>query len=488
MHRISKVGFGPASPTPPKKSASTVDDGADAFVPELSTKSSGIRIAQKQEVEGIQLKVYTRWWGSWLANCGYELADDGLVWAVRNGALPIKLLEALEKKPEGALAAKERVVLKPKNKFERMANLSIFHSLLMEPWGVTDLTNIGPEDLENGDVKLVLGLTWKLILHYEPALRGNLGGALNGMISWMRSLLVAPEYGLSLPDHMCDDLLDALADGKAFCAVVHATQPIALDYQQALTLPPTERLKLAFTACGHFGIPALLDESDLTTHACDANSLATYLAKLRAGLTAVDATSVYEASIAAEKAKAEAAAIAEARAIKAAQAQAKVSAAVASAKEATAAVASTTAAILTTPATIARAVSDKVVTATASKSGGGKWAVVIFGLVIALLVAAALGEMFMVARDERLAAAAAAKEAAAATSVVNGMKGKAKMGLAAVAMGGFVLVALWMCVMGGGKKGEEEEEEATGGDKGWRRRASVPRLRRNNTNYPEHHD
>ena len=309
----------------------------EAFAERRRSALADARLRLREDAEAIMLKTYTRWWLSWVEPRGYaKYLSDGLVTAVRRGAVPIKLLEALESRPDGSLSS--RAVLNPSNRFQRLDNLSHFQSLLasrgaracslslyapvpflpLSPllfpcFAVDDIVNIGPEDLESGDVKLILGLTYKLINHYEPSMRGHMGGALAGMLSWMRGLIAGPPYNLTLPEQYGDELCEALTDGAAFCAVVHACQPMALDYAAAMKLPHIDRLALAFGAGEKFLVAALLDASDVLSGRQEPQSLATYLAKLRTGLTSPNAAKVYEASVAAiEAARAAEAAAAEA--------------------------------------------------------------------------------------------------------------------------------------------------------------------------------
>ena len=118
-------------------------------------------------------------------------------------------------------------------------------------------------------------------------MRGGLGGeAFAGLVDWLRTKCAAPPYGLELP---CRAALlpAALADGRALCAVVHACRPGALDYAAAARLPDAHaRLRLAFGAAARFGVPELLDAEHLVDGHIDSQSTVTYLAKLRAGLTA----------------------------------------------------------------------------------------------------------------------------------------------------------------------------------------------------------
>ena len=159
------------------------------------------------------------------------------------------------------------------------------------------LVNIGPEDLAEGNIHLILALTWELILKYEHGLRGpHEGGlptiqggarALEGtpaLVAWMRDTCRVAPYALELPKsvHL---LPGSLSDGRALCALVHAYQPDALNYASAMTTPPDQRLALAFEVGAQLGVPLLLDAEDVLHQRVDPQSIMTYLAKLRTGLT-----------------------------------------------------------------------------------------------------------------------------------------------------------------------------------------------------------
>jgi hypothetical protein len=71
------------------------------------------------------------------------------------------------------------------------------------------LVNIGSEDLSTGNQKLVLGLTWTLILKYEMAKVGNE----SDLFSWVKSVVASK--GVFLKGAWAQ----AFTDGKAFCAL-----------------------------------------------------------------------------------------------------------------------------------------------------------------------------------------------------------------------------------------------------------------------------
>ena len=275
----------PSGETPADFGILTDDD--DDEEPEDATQRRSVttRVKQAQHSDAaIQLKTYTRWWSSQVEAAGGEPVTD-LIAAVRKGVIPLQLLEAVEGVPSGQYCANPN----PKNKFESLANLNKFDTLLKKY--VPGVVNIGPEDLERGDEKLILALTWELISHYEhgpiefapdgspPGLEGTAA-----LIKWMREIVSARPYGLDLP-RAAPLLPAALADGKVLCAVIHATNPSALDFNQTTRSgDPSQRLASAFAAAASLGVPALLDVDDVVHQRVDSQSVLTYVATLRSGL------------------------------------------------------------------------------------------------------------------------------------------------------------------------------------------------------------
>ena len=82
------------------------------------------------------------------------------------------------------------------------------------------LVNIGGEDLWSGDRKLILGLTWTLILRYEIHQFGRNEAEL---LSWARDAV--GEYGVDLSGGWSE----GFSSGQAFCAIVHEAEPAALE-------------------------------------------------------------------------------------------------------------------------------------------------------------------------------------------------------------------------------------------------------------------
>ena len=102
-----------------------------------------------------------------------QLSITDLCEDIKPGVLPIELLEILSKSTCG------RYVKAPKTTFQRLENLNLFLEQLKIK--SIKLVNIGAEDLAGGSRKLVLGLTWTLILAFEVNKAG-----INDLLEWVQ--------------------------------------------------------------------------------------------------------------------------------------------------------------------------------------------------------------------------------------------------------------------------------------------------------------
>lgn len=138
------------------------------------------------------------------------------------------------------------------------------------------LTNVGAEDIIDGNLKLILGMVWTLILRFTIADISEEGvNAKEGLLLWCQRK-TAPYDDVSV-----NDFSHSWKSGLALCALIHRHRPDLLNYE---TLPKSDAhacTSLAFQiAQEHLGIPQLLDVEDL----CDAKkpderSVMTYVAQ-----------------------------------------------------------------------------------------------------------------------------------------------------------------------------------------------------------------
>ncbi|KAG8697064.1 hypothetical protein FRC08_006758 [Ceratobasidium sp. 394] len=147
------------------------------------------------------------------------------------------------------------------------------------------LTNIGPEDIIDGNVKLILGMIWTLILRFTIADISEEGlSAKEGLLLWCQRKTA----GYQEVD--VQDFGYSWSDGLALCALIHHHRPDLIDYASLDKSDRYTNTRLAFeVAEQHLGIPQLLDVEDL----CDAKppderSVMTYIASFFHAFSSMD--------------------------------------------------------------------------------------------------------------------------------------------------------------------------------------------------------
>lgn len=147
------------------------------------------------------------------------------------------------------------------------------------------LVNIGPSDIHDGDTKLILGLLWTIIYHFQVSKgfkdagqpHGKKGGGIRDLLlEWVRSKI--PEYNIQ-------NFNKDWVDGRAIAALVNAVggEPWIMPEHKmmivgAKVLNATKAIDAAYE---HFGIPKIISPQDLTNPDVDDLSVMTYVSFFR---------------------------------------------------------------------------------------------------------------------------------------------------------------------------------------------------------------
>lgn len=137
------------------------------------------------------------------------------------------------------------------------------------------LTNIGPEDIIDGNLKLILGMIWTLVLRFTIADISEEGlSAKEGLLLWAQRK-TAPYNEVDVQDFSI-----SWSDGLALCALIHCHRPELLDYDKLDKSDRHGNTRLAFqVAADHLGVPQLLEVEDLCDSTRpDERSVMTYIA------------------------------------------------------------------------------------------------------------------------------------------------------------------------------------------------------------------
>ncbi|KAL1582685.1 hypothetical protein WHR41_08590 [Cladosporium halotolerans] len=213
----------------------------------------------------VQEKTFGKWLNSKLAVRGVHVND--LVQDVSDGTVLIHLLEILSQESLGRYAAK------PKLRVQRFENANI--ALDFIKGRKIQLTNIGAEDIVDGNRKIILGLIWTLILRFTISDINDQGlSAREGLLLWcQRKTACYNEVSVQ-------DFSTSWNNGLAFCALLDIHRPDLMDYDSLDKSDHRGNMQLAFDiASKEIGIPDLLDVEDVCDVAKpDERSLMTYIA------------------------------------------------------------------------------------------------------------------------------------------------------------------------------------------------------------------
>lgn len=158
----------------------------------------------------VQQKTFTRWANTCLSEMLIKIDDLGTDF--RDGVNLIPLIEILSKKSIG------KYNKKPKMRVMRCENLGKALRFL-ESEGIK-LTNIGPDDIEEGNLKITLGLIWALILHYQIGEGVAEGSPKWALLEWVKKQIAPYGIGKDLKNFKF-----GWDDGKVFSALCDSVGP-----------------------------------------------------------------------------------------------------------------------------------------------------------------------------------------------------------------------------------------------------------------------
>ncbi|EEA24364.1 hypothetical protein EYB25_004505 [Talaromyces marneffei] len=213
----------------------------------------------------VQQKTFTKWLNNKLK--ARNLAINDLRQDLSDGVNLIHLLEILGDESLGRYASKPKLRVQ---KFENVNKGLDFIKLR----GI-QMTNIGAEDIVDGNQKIILGLIWTLISKFTISDISSEGmSAKEGLLLWcQRKTACYPEVEVR-------DFSASWNDGLAFCALLDIHRPDLIDFDSLDKNDHRGNMQLAFDiAANEIGIPDLLDVEDVCdVDKPDERSLMTYIA------------------------------------------------------------------------------------------------------------------------------------------------------------------------------------------------------------------
>lgn len=211
------------------------------------------------------MKTFTAWCNEYLKDRGMHVTD--LQKDLKDGVLLINLLEILSGKSLGRYNKNPRV---PTQKYE---NTGIAIEFVKSE--NIKIVNIGNTDITDGNLRIILGLIWTLILRYQVNRGGQSdGSAKDELLKWVQSKI--PEYNIT-------NFKQNWNDGRALNALTNALAPgSAPDHA---SLDPSRGVdncaKGMNAANNHLGIPKIIAPEDLNNPRVDEQSVMTYISYFR---------------------------------------------------------------------------------------------------------------------------------------------------------------------------------------------------------------
>jgi Ca2+-binding EF-hand superfamily protein len=261
----------PETPIKPKRfqrSGTVSSSPADALAATEPPREQGLTkmaFTEQQRWITVQQKTFTKWLNTKLEARELQITD--LVKDLSDGVLLIHLLECLSGESLGRYAAK------PKLRVQRFENANTALDFIKSR-GI-QMTNIGAEDVVDGNRKIILGLIWTLILRFTINDINEEGmTAKEGLLLWcQRKTACYDEVDVR-------DFSASWNDGLAFCALLDIHRPDLIDYDALDKSDHRGNMQMAFDiAHKEIGIPKLLDVEDVCDVAKpDERSLMTYIA------------------------------------------------------------------------------------------------------------------------------------------------------------------------------------------------------------------
>jgi hypothetical protein len=194
-----------------------------------------------------QKKTFTAWCNQYLNARNLNVTE--LRTAFHDGIALINLMEEISDKTIRGYTKKPRI------RAQHMENCARAIQFIKSQ-GIT-LVGIGPEDMVDGELKLILGLIWTLILRYTIN-RGNGQEQFSkfGLLAWVQNQI--KPYGVT-----CKDFTTSWHDGSVIYALTDSLNPGKLDFSTRSGNAVADTQKALDYAQKEFSIPALIEAQDL---------------------------------------------------------------------------------------------------------------------------------------------------------------------------------------------------------------------------------
>lgn len=215
--------------------------------------------------EKTQKKTFTAWVNSHLRKVGTSIEEISTDFS--DGIKLGQLLQVISGDKV------EKLNQKPSMRIHKIQNTGACLKFIQDK-GVK-LVGVAPEELVDGNLKMVLGMVWTIILRFQiQDISIEELSAKEGLLLWCQRKTEGYAHVKVSNFHT------SFQDGLAFCALIHRHRPDLLDFSKLDPADKAGNLQLAFdVAAKELDIPQMLDVSDmLDVPKPDERSVMTYIA------------------------------------------------------------------------------------------------------------------------------------------------------------------------------------------------------------------
>jgi len=210
----------------------------------------------------VQKKTFTRWCNTYLVEKMMKVED--LSADLADGLKLLALLEQIS-----GLEVSPVYNKKPKIRVQMIENVN-FSLKFLTNQGIK-LVGIDGGNVVDGNLKLILGLIWTIILRYQIQVQQG-SSARQELLDWVRSRI--PEYNIN-------NFAGDWTNGRAICALAEAVLPGQMNLPSDFSSDAETNARLAFDkAEQNMNIPQILDAEDMV-HAPDELANMTYISYYR---------------------------------------------------------------------------------------------------------------------------------------------------------------------------------------------------------------
>jgi len=217
----------------------------------------------KVDWAAIQEKVFTRWCNDYLSERGMMIQD--LKTDLKNGLNLCNLIEIISGKSVG------RINKHPTINIQKLENIQLALDYITKVEGIK-LVNVGAEDIHSGNLRIILGLIWTLILRFEIKAGGDGGDGGNELLRWIQSKI--PEYNIT-------GFTKDWNDGRAVCALTNAMSPGLINDHKSPGDPYSKAAQGIDVAYKNLGVDPLIKPEEMIHPKVDKMAMMCYLAQFR---------------------------------------------------------------------------------------------------------------------------------------------------------------------------------------------------------------